>query len=289
MHPDRFIGDEAKYHAEERFKAAQELVPELLRYVQDEVVQLTPTELAPYKPVYDHVFTQAALDSALSRIEGLNLEIKDLERQVEWHKQRVDDLNTKLGDKKNDEFEAERLRLEKLYGTDGRTWASLGILIVLTGTMGIFTRIEEVSTKMRRYSPVYENVLNNCLFGIFLIILFFALKRFVENLIMKRRIREVCSVQAPIDFLAFLTRGRNEVIVEKFSEYEVYEFLNGPSRWWKRVLSLLGFVHYQIETSEQLKNFFISSLLKKELISISYAEGFNRWFLIRKRRGDWDI
>lgn len=281
MHPDRFTEDEAKEHAEAKFKEAQQLLPELFRYVQDEALHRTPAELALYKPVYDHVFTQAALDAARS-------EIDDLKQQLEWRENEVERLEGQLNDRKNQEFDAERRRLEKLYKPGGRTWASLGITLVLSGALAIMTKMEDVSAKLKQYSPVDEKLLNNCTFGLFLLILLLAAKRFVENVIMRRRVREVCSVKAPIDFLNFLSGRRAAEDVEHFSEYEVYEFLGGNALWWKRALGVCGFVHFQIETIDELKSFFISSLLKKELISISYAEGLDRRFSIRKKRGNWD-
>ena len=281
-HPDRFTDDKSKDYAEAKFKEAQELLPELFRYIQDEALHKTPAELALYKPIYDHVFTQAALDNARNEIDGLK-------QKLQLSDQNVAELNKKLADRKNQEFESERKRLEGLYKPGGRTWASLGITLLLSGTLTVMTKMEEVSAKLKRYSPVNDDLLNKYLFCLFLLILILVAKRLAESAVMKRRVREVCSAKAPIEFLKYLEQNSYDDSIEYFTEYQVFEFLHGPKNLWKTILSLLGFVHYQTETIEQLKSFFISSLLQKELISISYAEGLDRRFSIRKKRGSWDI
>ena len=280
MHPDRFTDGARKEHAETKFKEAQNLLPELCRFIQDEVLRRTPTDLALYKPVYEHVFTQNALDAA-------SKEIDDLKQQLEWRKHEMDSIKEQLADRKKQEFDAERTRLESLYRPSGRSWASLGITLLLSGALAVMTKIEEVSAKLKKYSPVDDEVLNTALFLAFLTILVLMVKRLIENSIMKRRVREVCSAKAPIDFLKHVSEETSTGEPEYFTEYQVFEFLHGPKRWWKSALSLLGFVHYQIETVDQLKTFFISNLLHKELVTISHAEGLNRSFSIRKKRGEW--
>jgi len=282
MHPDRFTDDASKEHAETKFKESQKLLPELFRFVQDEALHRTPAELALYKPVYENVFTQNALDAARK-------EIADLKEQLEWRKREVDNIKEQLADRKKQEFDAERKRLESLYRPSGRSWASLGITLLLSGALAVMTKIEEVSTELKKYSPIDDEVLNTALFLVFLTILVLMIKCLIENSIMKRRVQEVCSAKAPIDFLKHIAEETSTGEPEYFTEYQVFEFLHGPKRWWKSALSFLGFVHYQIETIDQLKTFFISTLLRKELVTISHAEGLNRSFSIRKKRGEWNI
>lgn len=281
-HPDRFTEDKSKKQAEDKFKEAQKLLPELFQFIQNEALYRTPAELSLYKPVYDHVFTQASLDAAQK-------EIADLKRELEWRKREVERLTEQLGDNKKQEFDAERKRLEELYKPSRRSWASLGITLLLSGALTIMTKIEEVSSFLKKYSPVDETYLNKGTFIVFLIILALLIKRVTENTIMKRRVCEVCSAKAPVDFIKHIEQVSKSDTPEHFTEYQVFEFLHGSTRWWKRVLSALGFVHYQVETVDQLKDFFISNSLCKELISISYAEGLDRRFTIRKKRGDWDV
>jgi len=282
IHPDRYSEESSKKIAEVKFKQANQLLQELFLYIQNESLNRTPTELVLYKPIYDHVLTQAALDRSQE-------EINDLKQRLDLRDWEIDRLKKQLDDKEKQEFEDERKKVESLYTMSRRGWASMGIALILSGLLTIMTKIEDVSAKLKKYSPIDEKYLNLFLFIVFITVLMLTLKKYVENKIMKRRLDQVCSAIVSNGFIAYLEQKSRGKEVKDFNEYEVFEYLYGPKHWWKKILSACGFVHFQINKIEQLKDFFISNLLRKRLVSISYANKLDRSFTIKFKGKHWDL
>ncbi len=283
MHPDRYADSELKKSAEERFKQTEQLIQELRMYIETEIITMPPALLECNSASYDYFHSLSSLDVAMQQIDELkrNLETKD------WH---IEQLEKKLADKSDKKFEDERKRLESLYKISGKGWTSLGITLALTASITIMTKIEDVSTKIKRYFPVDEKYFNYLILFFLIIVIALAIKRIIENSVMKRRVREVCSTKTPVDFVRKLEKYWEEDVynfdeeVAEFTEYQVFQFLYGSEHWWKKWLSALGFVYFQVQTVDQLKDFFISTLLHKELATISHADGLDRTFKIRRKR-----
>lgn len=281
-HPDRYTDKEQKKDAESRFKDTQGLIDELFQFIQDETLQRSPTDLSLQKPLYDNVFMQQELDIRLKEIEKLK-------QKLEWRERDINKLKKQINDQSAQEFIEERKRLENLYRPKARNWASLGAVLLFSSMIAVMTKVEDASVKFKKYSPIDENILNTIIFIILLIILFLTAKRLLENTLMKQRVRDVCSAKARIEFLKYITDQSESDKLEYFTEYQVFEFIRGKKRWWKVLLSTFGFVHFKTETVDELKDFFIESLLKKELISISHAQSLDRKFSIRSKERVWDL
>ena len=67
-----------------------------------------------------------------------------------------------------------------------------------------------------------------------------------------------------------------------FSEEDVFSFIYGKKTKIKKTFAYLGFKLFQVETIDRLKNFFINSLLNKQLIKISLAKDLDRTFTIKE-------
>lgn len=274
IHPDRYTEEASKKEGEKKFKEVQNLIDELYLYIQNEALHRAPSDLVLFKQAYDFTFTQVALDQA-------HKEIADLRQSIELNEWEIDQLKKNIEDKETEEFEKEKKQIESLYITSGRSFTSMGIALLLSGLLVVMTNIENVSEKIKKYSPIDEKYLNLSIFIIFIVVLLLTLKRYFENAVMKRRVREVCSIIATVNFMRYLRQKSQETPVKRFSEYEVFEYLYGKRRWWKNLLSIIGFVHFRNETLDQLKDFFLSNLLRKKLISIYYADGLERTFIIK--------
>jgi len=118
------------------------------------------------------------------------------------------------------------------------------------------------------------------LFVILLIVLTVTLKQYVEGLVIRAKIQDICSARFSVDFLKSLSPHEQDERVRKFAESDVFDFIAGKRAGWKILLGSLGFKLFQTRTYETLKDYFIGHLLKKELIKISYARDLERTFTI---------
>jgi hypothetical protein len=284
IHPDRFVEEKAKKTAEARFKDAQELMTELFRHIQDEAIHRTPAEIVLYKPVYDNVFTQHELDEARKEIE-------DLKQSIEWREHEIELLKDELKKKEDAHFQEERRNLEKMYRPTTGRLASLGIVFVLGALMAAMSKVKEVSDFISQYSPFPSGTINMFLFVIFTTMLLLTLKRYIENLLLRRRVQEVCSARFSVDFMKHLSLicSWEADKPKKFAESHAFDFISGGRSLWKSVLGHVGFPLFQTSTHELLKNCFLDHLLQKQLIEISNAEALDRTFIIREAVRHWKL
>ncbi|MCX5800716.1 MAG: hypothetical protein NTX17_04945 [Candidatus Eisenbacteria bacterium] len=282
IHPDRFVDAESKKTAEARFKAAQELMPELFRFIQDEAIRRTPAELMLYRPIYDNVFTQHELDEA-------NKEIERLKHRIECGEFEIEQLKDELKRKEDARFQEERRNLEKLYKPTPGSLASLGLVFMLGALMPAMNKVKETSDFISQYSPFSPATIKMTLFVLFVTMLFLTLKQYIENLLLRRRVQEVCSTRFSIDFMNHLSyvytwedckRG-------KFTESHAFDFIAGNRAKWKSLLAHIGFPLFRTSTYELLKNCFIGYLIQKQLIEISNAEDLNRTFTVKDAKYYW--
>jgi hypothetical protein len=174
IHPDRFSDEEAKKTANAKFTEAQELLSELFQYIQDEAAHRTPAELVLFKPLYDSVFLQHALDASRT-------EISELKTSLEWSEREVEELKTSLKKRDDDHFDDERKRIQKMYLPSTTSWASLGIIFVLSFLLTAMSKVKNVSDFISQYSPFSQNLMNTTLFIVLIIMIVLTLKRYVEN------------------------------------------------------------------------------------------------------------
>jgi hypothetical protein len=276
IHPDKFTEEVAKKEAEDKFKTIGQLIEELDRLIQIEKVNRGAKELALYEPLYDNVSLQNELEAAKNKIEDLESKNTELQRDN-------DELQKSLEQKQSNEMEKEAQELKALYKPSPQRLASLGIVFLLSAALATMTKIEEVYSVIKKYSPIEEGYISPVVFGIFIFTLFIVLKQFIENKSIARRTGEVCSPLHCREFLQYLSEvnEQEENRPKMFTESDALAFIYGKKTWWKKTLSFLGFRMFHIETNDRLKNYFINTLLNKKLITIYHAKDLDRVFTIR--------
>ena len=279
IHPDKFTEEKAREKANEKFKDLGNTIDELNRYIENEKLHRGAKELALFEPLYDNVSLQSKLDEAEQKV-------KNLEEKVDSLKKINEELNESLSRKQNEELEKENLSLKELYKPSSQKLASLGILFLLTSIFAVMTKVEEVSVVVKKYSPFPESYLNNMIFGIFILMLILVVKQFIENKLVALKVSEVCSPKFSKEFWSYLNSIKDweEEKTKDFAEEDVFYFIHGKDNKFKRILGILGFKLFQVETSDRLKNFVINTLLNKKLIEISLAKGLARTFTVKEGR-----
>ncbi len=283
MHPDRYLEDSSKIIAEEKFKDAGKLLEDLFKYIEKEKLQRTPTELALYKPVYEQIYLQRELEILKEKNNALAKETKDYTNEIS-------DLNQKIKEKDENNYKHLIEYLESLYKPSLKEWTSITLLFVLTVSITIMSKIEEVSSYLKKYSPIDIEFINLSLFIVFILLIFSIIKLYFESKIVKRKIRETNSTKYASDFMHHLETNNNsdDTKIVKFKEQDAFNFIYGSKAKFKRFLSFLGFRLYQVDTIDLLKNCFINNLLRKKLISISDAASLDRNFSINEPYR-WDL
>jgi hypothetical protein len=282
IHPDRFTEDDARRHANEKFKDLGRLIDELNRYIENEKLQRGAKELALFEPLYDNVSLQSKIDDAEEKI-------KELEEKIKALNQTNEELNASLTQKRNKELEEENIILKQLYKPSSQKLASLGILFLLSSVFAVMIKIEEVAAVIKKYSPFPELLLNNIIFGLFSFMLLLVVKQYFENKIISLKVSEVCSPKFSKEFWSYLNSIKNweDDKTKDFAEEDVFYFIHGKDNKIKKILASLGFKIFQVETSDRLKNFVINTLLNKKLIEISLAKGLDRTFTIKEGRRNY--
>lgn len=281
INPAGFGQDENKAAAEKRLIEARELLSGLAAFIEGEAAQKSPAQLLLQKPTYDRIFLRQALDNARAEVEKLKKDVK-------WRDGQIEDLNSQLKKRDDLRFQDERRRLEKMYKPTSRNLASLGIIFLLSALLATMSKVKEVSDFISQYSPFSETFMKTTLFAILLVIVILTLKRYIENLSLRRKVEDICSAQFSAEFMSYLS-ARSEGITKakKFAESDVFYFVAGKQRKWKILLAHIGFPIFQTRTYELLKNHFINHLLQRELIEISVADGLDRIFTIRSTTHYW--
>jgi len=277
IHPDKFMEDDARNKATEKFKALGNTIDELNRFIENEKLHRSAKDLALFEPLHDNVSLQSQLDEASKKI-------KELENQAGDLKNQNDELNAALSKKQNDELENKNLELKQLYKPSKQRLASLGILFLLSSTFTVMTKIEEVSSVLKKYSPLPESFLNMMIFSLFIFMLLLVVKQYIENKILSQQVSEVCSPKFSKQFWSYLDyiKDWEDDKTKDFSEEDVFSFIYGKKTKIKKTFAYLGFKLFQVETIDRLKNFFINSLLNKQLIKISLAKDLDRTFTIKE-------
>ena len=277
IHPDKFVEDNARKVATEKFKALGNTIDELNRFIENDKLHRSAKDLALFEPLYDNVSLQSQLDEATENIKKLENQIDNLNGQN-------DELNEALSKKQNDELENKHLELQQLYKPSKQRLASLGILFLLSSTFTVMTKFEEVSSVLKKYSPLPESLLNKMIFGLFIFMLLLVVKQHMENKLLSQKVSKVCSPKFSKEFWSYLgyIKDWEDDKTKDFSEEDVFSFIYGKRTRIKNALGHLGFKLFQVETIDRLKNFFINSLLNKHLIKISLAKDLDRTFTIKE-------
>jgi hypothetical protein len=275
QHPDKFVDDDRKKEAEEKFKKLNNYLLDLSNIIEQEKLQKKPSEIIPFQKDYEIVITKQQNINYEKEIESLKFEkrmdattIKELKKQI---------LNLQ-GNKVEEKTED----LIKLYKPSKKSLFSQGITFVLTLTIGVLTKVDEVQAILIKYFPFDPRILNYIIFAILIYIPF----HFLKTLYKESQIEYAAKrIKTPIFINGFLSYLTEKKIKDSFSETNVYEYLllelkprNLYSRLWNRYVIKV----YNETSIDSLKDIFIYNLLNKQLITISSAEQLDRKFKICK-------
>lgn len=277
IHPDKYTDPKAKEIAEAKFKETQEMLSELIQFIQNEEISKTPKGLALYKQDYQYVLLQHQFDVAKEEIDSLKT-------QLEWREREKEELRRELQIKEDARFAIERNKLERMYKPTKINWASLGITFILTSVMAAMSKVEEISEIIISYSPLSQNIINIILFIIFISMLLLTIKGYIENRLLRDQVDKICSSNTANEFMRYLSYNNKwkEKEKKRFNESDVLKFINYRIPKWKLILSRVFFSLYNPNTLELLKNCFINQLLQKHLIEVSYARELDRTFTIEE-------
>jgi hypothetical protein len=275
FHPDKFEDDEAKKEAETKFKEAANLLSELKRHIEHEMLQMGAKEIAVFKPLYDHAATQNELEKATERISVL-------EHEVEKAKKEKQVLMESLSDKRKEEIREEIQRLKALYKPSRAKMFSMAAIVAVSGAIALMTKVESIHGILEKYSPISKSGLDAGVFIVFIGILLLLAKQIIESHLVNLKIGEVCSVGFSKSFMEYLDERKEwqEGKGKYFSENDVFEFIRGRRGLLDKLLAFAGIKLYRTETIDKLKDFFIAHLLGKELIEVSQADRLDRKFKI---------
>jgi hypothetical protein len=275
-HPDKFQDATAKKTAEEEFKLMSELIAGLDQSVQVQHAKLKPQEIIVFQRSHQLVEAEKAVDD-------LEQEIADLKRSNEHKADVIDRLEKKLAEKAKTELAAEDEALRKQYRPKKGELFTAGVLIALSLLVPLFSKIEEVSTWIGRYSPFPASYISNAVFMAFLAALAMALKKIFEAHYIGQRADQVCSPYFAQRFLAYVASQRSNEKTAYFTESEANFFISIEPTKLTRALGKYGFKGTSEQANSRLTTLFINTLLEKKLISISHAENLDRRFSICSR------
>ena len=148
---------------------------------------------------------------------------------------------------------------------------------MLTGVIPIITKIELISDMITKYAPFSKEYINVTMFIIFVIVLIGAIINWIQYLLIRDKLYEIKSPSFINSFFKILPDKTS------FTEHDVYSYISGTHKKFKRILSLLGVKVVKAETLCHLKDVFIFNMIQMQLADISYAEELNRRFKIKSK------
>ena len=275
QHPDKFIDDERKKEAEEKFKRLNALLLELSKFIEQEKLQKKPSEIIPFQKDYEIVKSKQQLVNYEEIISNLELTNRINENVIKTLKKQILNLQSDKADEKAAD-------LINHYKPSKRSLLSQGITFLLTLTIGVLTKVEEVAAILTKYFPFDPVYLNYIIFSV----LVFIPLRFLKSYIEEGQIENTAKrIRTPLFINKFLNYLTEKDIKDTFTEMNVYEFLSlelAPRSFMTKFFRANIFNLYSEPTIDGLKDIFIYNLLHKQLISISSAEHLDRKFKISK-------
>jgi len=275
QHPDKFMDEARKKDAEEKFKRLNSLLLELANFIEQEKQQRKPSEIIPFQKDYEIVKSKQQLINYEEIISNLQFMEKMNKGEIQTLKKQI----LKLQGDKADEKTAD---LIKHYKPSKRSLLSQGITFLLTLTIGILTKVEDVASILTKYFPFNPAYLNYIIFGVLAFIPLRFLKKYFEEGQIENTAKRIRTPLFINKFLHYLTEKE---VKDTFREMNVYEFLSlelAPNNFMTRLVKSNIYNLYNEATIDSLKDIFIYNLLNKQLISISSAEQLDRKFKIAK-------
>lgn len=273
QHPDKFVNDERKKVAEEKFKKLNTLLLELANYIEQEKQQKKPSDILPFQKDYEIVKTKQQSIEYEEIIKSLKLKIEVKEINIKELKKEILKLRSEKVDEKT-------IELIKLYKPTKRNLYSLGISFLLTIIAGVLIRVDDIAQIINKYSPLDQKVFNYIIF----IILIFIPLRYLKMLFEESQIEKASKkIKTPLFISKFVKYLDNKDSKDSFTEMDVYDYLYN-SLYPKNIISRLFlsgiFNLYNETTIDSLKDIFIFNLINRQLISISSANKLDRRFKI---------
>lgn len=263
MHPDRFHEDSQKSTAEERFKVANTLLHDLRLFIEHRSLVVTPKDLIPLQREYELI---RARDDSIRKDE----EIQEIKRDLELAKWEVAQLKKRLetlGAQKIRETRTELIRKRGPHAVHATT-AAIGV--VLTASWATISQFSDFLRRIRELLPLNAVWLD----WLFALLLVGSLLWFLRQLVQKHRLKcflEIASLgKITLQFQNFLVERKK---LRKFTESDVSEFIEdrfASRRIWQRLLENRTKDPLILE---QIKDFFIVTLLGRELIERVGAYG----------------
>lgn len=269
-HPDKFTGEESKKLAENKFTEASALLNELSEYLEKKKLLLPSTELAEKSLFFEK-------ETAYNQLEEANSKIKDLE----FHNRLLKDDNTNLKNqlkKLNSSTLSEtKEKIIGNYKVGKKIYLKDSSLLILTAIPPLLSQIEVIKNFVEKYSPISTDNINIIMFILFIIIILSFVKKIIEFKLINNKIDEITS--AP-----FIQKFMDTLSGKKFSELDVYTFLNGSKCLKiKNILKHIGFRLFKAKTLNHLSEIFIKNLLAKDLISYSGTEDLKEFFSVKSK------
>ncbi|MEN6488192.1 MAG: hypothetical protein ABFD66_04805 [Smithella sp.] len=282
IHPDRFMDEKQKEHAEEKFKEIQSLLAELEVHFQQEKLSLSSSELVIFKPLYDNVYYQQKIDQSESKMSTLELELSETKKLLGEAKELNKQLSAKMEAKADDALIAEMKEIEGIYRVSYQKLRPVGIILLLTGAIAVMSKIEEVSVFIRKYAPIAQGNIDIVLFVFFVITCLLVTKQVIEYKVFGFFVNKHCSARSVSEFKKFLCQRyeKNPEDIKTFTENDVFDYIAGAPSAWKRFLAYFGIRLFHTDTCDNLKKCFINNLLHKKLVQVAEAKDLDRLFNI---------
>jgi len=269
LHPDKFLSEDQKKVAEEKFKNLSLLLKELHNHIEFEILNKKPSELIPYKKEIELINTKQIAVNYEEKIQGLEKNIDQKDAEIKRLKKELKSIRSNKVDEKTQE-------LIKHYQPSKGNLVKLGVAFALTLAIGVISRIDQIAKYLAKYSPVPAEFLNTAIFIIIVLIPFLFLKSYFE----KQRVEFLAKkIRTP----KFIQDFSYSVTSDSFTELDVYNFLFRklvPRNPMIRFLYSKIFILYSEPTIDSLKDIFISNLYNKQFIYISSTKMLDRMFKI---------
>lgn len=269
-HPDKFTDEESKKLAEQKFKEATELINELSKYLEKKKLQLPSTELAEKSLFFEK-------ENAYNQLEEANKKIQDLEHDNKLLKHDNAELKNQIKKLNSSKLSETKQTIIGNYKVGKKIYLKDSSLLILTAIPPLLSQIEVIKNFVEKYSPISTDNINIIMFILFIIIILSFVKKIIEFKLINNKIDEITS--AP-----FIQKFMDTLSEKKFSELDVYTFLNGSKCLKiKNILKHIGFRLFKAKTLNHLSEIFIKNLLAKDLISYSGTEDLKEFFSVKSK------
>lgn len=197
QHPDKYTDEEAKKLAEENFKLAGNLLDNLKRTIEVQIVEKKPNEIIHLQRTFDII-----------QVKQVNVEYQDEIQRIKndlYHNEYIiKDLKKELKSLRKEKLKEKTDDLVNKYKPSGENLFSNGLIFVLSFMGLVFTRIEHVALFIGNYSPFPQEYFNIILFAILLFVPFRLLFIYIKQRVISKVSRYIVS---PIFINLFFKRA----------------------------------------------------------------------------------